>query len=95
MMWTGLAAVAWLFVAALGVVAVTTGRMPPMVRGRVVRPELWGYGVLTTALGMGTGMSLRWWADSLAMDDVGGATALALIVLGGVLQWRAQRPVLR
>ncbi|MFE2418470.1 hypothetical protein [Streptomyces hokutonensis] len=41
---------------------------------------------------MGTAMSLHWWAGSLAMDDLGGATAFALIVLGGALRWRAQRP---
>ncbi|MFD4561479.1 hypothetical protein ACFWP5_45425 [Streptomyces sp. NPDC058469] len=95
MIWTGLAAVACLLVAVTGVVAVTTGRMPPTLRGRVVRPELWGYGQLVFALGMATGMSLRWWADSLAMGDAGAATAFVLIVLGGALQWRAQRPVLR
>jgi len=95
MMWTELAAVALLLMAATGVVAVTTGWTPPTARSRVVQAELWGYGLLVMALGMGTAMSLRWWADSLAMDDAGGATALALIVLGGVLQWRAQRPVLR
>ena len=92
MVLTWLAAVALLLLAALGVVTVVTGWMPPMARGRVVRPELWGYGTLTLALGMGTGLSLRWWADSLAMDNLGGATAFALIILGGVLQWRAQRP---
>ncbi len=95
MMWTVLAAVAWLLVAVVGVVAVTTGWTPPTARGRVVRPDVWGYGVLISALGMGTGMSLHWWADSLAMDNAGAATALALFVLGGVLQWRAQRPALR
>ncbi|WP_416959528.1 hypothetical protein [Streptomyces sp. Agncl-13] len=94
MVLTWLAAVALLLMAALGVVTVTTGWMPPMARGRVVRPELWGYGVLTSALGMGTGMSVHWWADSLAMDNVGAAMALALIILGGVLQWRAQHPAL-
>jgi 4-hydroxybenzoate polyprenyltransferase len=92
MVLTWLAAVALLLLAALGVFTATTGWMPPMARGRVVRPELWGLGALAGALGMGTAMSLRWWADSLTMDNLGGATAFALIVLGGVLQWRAQRP---
>ena len=92
MLLTWLAAVALLLMAALGVVTATTGWMPPMARGRVVRPELWGLGALTAALGLGTGLSLHWWADSPAMDDLGGATAFALIILGGVLQWRAQRP---
>ncbi|MEV8537839.1 hypothetical protein [Streptomyces sp. NPDC051572] len=92
MLLTELAALALLLLAAIGVVAVTTGWLLPMVRGRVVRPELWGYGALTSALGMGTGMSLHWWSDSLAMDDAGAATALTLILLGGALQYRAQRP---
>lgn len=92
MVWTGLAVVACLLVAVSGVVAVTTGRMLPTLQGRVVRPELWGYGQLVFALGMATGISLRWWAGSLAVGDAGGATAFALILLGGVLQWRAQRP---
>ncbi|WP_329256754.1 hypothetical protein OG223_33960 [Streptomyces sp. NBC_01478] len=92
MMLTWLAAGALLLLAALGIFTVATGWMPPMARGRVVRPELWGYGTLTLALGMGTGLSLQWWADSLTMDNLGGATAFALIIFGGVLQWRAQRP---
>ncbi|MFI6400881.1 hypothetical protein [Streptomyces sp. NPDC050548] len=92
MLLTWLAAAALLLLAALGVFTATTGWMPPMARGGVVRPELWGLGALTSALGMGTGLSVHWWADSLAMDDLGGATAFALIILGGVMQWRAQRP---
>ncbi|MFF6988186.1 hypothetical protein [Streptomyces sp. NPDC010273] len=95
MVLTTLAAVAWLLIAVIGVVAVTTGWTPPTTRGRVVRPELWGYGTLTTALGMGTGMSLHWWADSMAVDGVGGATALVLILLGFALQTRAQHPAPR
>ncbi|WP_405843806.1 hypothetical protein [Streptomyces sp. NBC_01518] len=92
MVLTWLVAVALLLMAALGVFTAATGWMPPPARGRVVRPELWGLGALTSALGMGTGLSLHWWADSLTMDNLGGATAFALIILGGVLQWRAQRP---
>jgi hypothetical protein len=92
MLWMVPAAVAWLLVAAIGVVAVTTGRVLPTLRKRVVRPELWGYGALISALGMGTGMTLHWWAVSLVLDGAGAATALALIVLGGVLQWRSERP---
>ncbi|MGW3104204.1 hypothetical protein [Streptomyces sp. NPDC001100] len=92
MVLTWLAAVALLLLAALGVLTATTGWMPPMARDRVVRPALWGLGALAGALGMGTAMSLRWWADSPVTGDVGGATAFALIILGGVLQWRAQRP---
>ncbi|MGH1554939.1 hypothetical protein ACRAWF_32590 [Streptomyces sp. L7] len=67
---TWLAAAALLLLAALGVFTATTGWMPPMARGRVVRPELWGLGALASALGMGTGLSLHWWADSLVMDDL-------------------------
>ncbi|MFJ9628485.1 hypothetical protein ACIQPR_01815 [Streptomyces sp. NPDC091280] len=92
MVFTGLAAAVWLVAAVIGVVAVTTGWTPPTTRGRVVRPELWGYGTLIAALGIGTGMSMRWWAGSRGLDGVGGATALALILLGFLLQWRAQRP---
>lgn len=95
MFWTGLAAGACLLVAATGVLALTTGRVVPTLQGSVVRPELWGYGSLAVALGMATGMSLRWWAESPAADDAGGALTLALIVLGGVLQWRARRPLAR
>ena len=92
MLLTWLAAVALLLMAALGVVTVTTGWLLPMARGRVVRPQLWGYGALASALGLGTGLSLHWWSDSLATDDVGAAVALTLILLGGALQYRAQRP---
>ena len=42
-----------------------------------------------------TGISLCWWAGSLAMGDAGIAAALVLIVLGCVLQWRAQHPAPR
>lgn len=42
-----------------------------------------------------TVISLRWWAGSLAMGDAGTAAALVLIVLGCVLQWRAQHPAPR
>ncbi|MFD4879103.1 hypothetical protein ACFWOB_37910 [Streptomyces sp. NPDC058420] len=95
MVWTGLAAAACALVAVSGVVAVTTGRMLPTLQGRVVRPELWGLGQLVFAAGMATGISLRWWAGSLAMGDAGAATALVLIVLGCVVQWRAQHPAPR
>ncbi|MFI6459318.1 hypothetical protein [Streptomyces sp. NPDC050528] len=95
MVWTGLAAVACALVAVSGVVAVTTGRMLPTMQGRVVRPELWGYGQLVFASGMATGISLRWWASSLALGDAGGVTALALIALGCAIQWRAQCPAPR
>lgn len=47
------------------------------------------------ATGMATGISLRWWAGSLAMGDAGTAAALVLIALGCVLQWRAQPPAPR
>ncbi|MGQ4433654.1 MULTISPECIES: hypothetical protein [unclassified Streptomyces] len=94
-MWTGLAAAACALVAVSGVVAVTTGRMPPTLQGRVVRPELRGLGRLVFAAGMATGISLRWWAGSPATGDVATAAALVLIVFGCVLQWRAQHPAPR
>lgn len=95
MVGTVLAAAACALVAVSGVVAVTTGRMLPALQCRVVRPELWGYGQLVFASGMATGISLHWWAGSLAMGDAGGVTALALIALGCAIQWRAQRPAPR
>ncbi|WP_369190011.1 hypothetical protein [Streptomyces sp. R08] len=42
-----------------------------------------------------TGISLRWWEGSPATGDASTAAALVLIVLGCVLQWRAQRPAPR
>ncbi|MFJ8055524.1 hypothetical protein [Streptomyces sp. NPDC096142] len=95
MVLTGLAAAIWLMVAAIGLAAVTTGWTLPTTRHRVVRVQLWGYGTLVTALGMGTGLSLHWWADSRALDGAGGAVALVLILLGFFLQTRAQRPAPR
>jgi hypothetical protein len=93
MFWTGLAAGACLLVAASGVVALTTGWLIPTLRCSVARAELWGIGALTMALGMATGMSLRWLPGSTTVLDAGGVLTLALIVFGGVLQVRAKRPL--
>ncbi|WP_262055862.1 hypothetical protein [Streptomyces sp. STR69] len=87
MLWTTLGALACVLMAVPGVIALTTGRLPPQLRGSVVRPELWGYGGLMSAVGLGTEASLRW----LTFIDFFGALGFVLILLGFLLQSRAKR----
>ena len=87
MLWTVLGALACVAVAIPGAMALTTGWLPSGLRGRVVRPGLWGCGGLMTAAGLGTEWSLLW----LPSSDFFGPLGLALIVLGFVCQSRARR----
>ncbi len=85
---------AWLAVALLvaaGVVSVVTDWVPWPARRRVVRPRLWGYGTLLTALGLGLLLLLG------PMEEAGaGIVAFAgycvLFLAGFVVQALAQRP---
>ncbi|MFF9816174.1 hypothetical protein [Streptomyces sp. NPDC014006] len=86
------ALLATVVVAALGVVTLTTGRVAPWVRGRIVRPALWGSGALLFAAGMATGLSTRFFDVSLGLGDGLAVATLVQILAGGLLQHRAQRP---
>jgi hypothetical protein len=87
MLWTTLGVLACVLMAVPGVIALTAGRLPPRLRASVVRPELWGYGGLMSAVGLGTEASLRW----LPFTDFFGLLGFALILLGFLLQSRAKR----
>ncbi|MGW3204512.1 hypothetical protein [Streptomyces sp. NPDC001135] len=76
--------------AVVGVAAAATDWMPPLARPRVLRPRLWGYGTLVSALGLGLYMFLGPLADA-------GLSALPLagwvLFMGGmIVQLLARRP---
>ncbi|MET7568241.1 hypothetical protein ABZT04_07010 [Streptomyces sp. NPDC005492] len=92
MMWTALGALACLAMAVPGVIALTSGWLPPKLRVSVVRPELWAYGTLMSTAGLATELSLRWLSHGEVLIDFLGPLGLALILLGFGLQSRARRP---
>ncbi|MFD4950871.1 hypothetical protein [Streptomyces sp. NPDC058451] len=93
-MWTtALALVVVAGGAAIGILAITTGRVPTVGRKKVLRPKLWGYGSLTAAAGMGTFL--------LCLGVLGSRPAahfnlalvgMAVFFLGSFLQYLSQRP---
>lgn len=92
MVWTALGALACVLMAVPGAIALTTGWLPPKLRRAVVRPQLWGYGGLMSAVGLGTEASLRALAHTRQLIDFFSALGFALLILGFVLQSRARRP---
>ncbi|WOX12334.1 hypothetical protein [Streptomyces sp. N50] len=92
MMWTALGALACALLAVPGAIALTTGWLPPKLRVAVVRPKLWGYGGLLSAVGLTTEMSLSVLAPAEQLIDFFGPLGFALLLLGFLLQSRARRP---
>ncbi|MFJ9023872.1 hypothetical protein ACIRPU_28445 [Streptomyces sp. NPDC102259] len=79
--------------AVAGLAAVTREWVPPFGRGRVVRPRLWGVGVLASALGLSLFLSL----GPLASSDLGvnlyiPLVGMAVNLAGLAVQMLAQRP---
>lgn len=74
----------------LGAMAVMAQWLPPVARVRVLRPRLWGYGALVSAVGLGLFMFLGPLADAglEALPAVG----WCLWMGGMVIQFLAQRP---
>ncbi|MFJ9372407.1 hypothetical protein [Streptomyces sp. NPDC101455] len=91
-MWTALGAPACVLTAVPGAIALTTGWLPPKLRRAVVRPQLWGYGGLMSAVGLTTEMSLSVLAPAQQLLDFCGPLGFAPLLLGFVLQSRARRP---
>ncbi|MEU1307207.1 MULTISPECIES: hypothetical protein [Streptomyces] len=87
----GAAAVGFGLLAVLGVLALATGRLAPWLRGHVVRPDLWGYGAVSLAASLATGMSFKVAGDSMVVVNTLFVATIALAVLGGLLQRRSMR----
>ncbi|MFE7212848.1 hypothetical protein ACFY0A_20330 [Streptomyces sp. NPDC001698] len=87
----GAAAVGFGLLAVAGVLALATGWLAPWLRGRVVRPDLWGYGTVSLATGLATIMSFKAAVDSEIVLDTLFVLAMALVILGGLLQRRSLR----
>ncbi|MFJ2561609.1 hypothetical protein ACIP6V_01150 [Streptomyces sp. NPDC088770] len=93
-MWTtALALVVAAGGAVTGILAITTGWVPPAGRKKVLRPQLWGYGTLTAAVGTG--------AFLLCLGMLGSRPAahfnlalvgMAVSLLGSFLQFVSRRP---
>ncbi|MFE7932736.1 hypothetical protein ACFU6S_29225 [Streptomyces sp. NPDC057456] len=76
-----------------GLAAVTREWVPPFGRGRVVRPRLWGAGVLASALGLSLFLSLGPLAFSdLAVNLYIPLAGMAVNLAGLAVQMLAQRP---
>jgi len=74
-----------------GFLTLATGWLPPWLRGRVVRRDLWGYGTVSFAMGLAVMMSFKLAVDSEILLDALFVLALALIILGGLLKKRSMR----
>jgi hypothetical protein len=84
------AVVAVALMGVLGVLAVVGVWVPPVARRRVLRPRLWGYGALVSAVGLGLFMFLGPLAD--AELEALPALGWGLWMAGMVIQILAQRP---
>ncbi|MER6530078.1 hypothetical protein [Streptomyces sp. NPDC001508] len=87
----GAAAVGFGLLGACGCVALATGWLLPWLRSRVVRPELWGYGAVSLAASLATGMSFKVAGHSMIVLNTLFVVTVALAVLGGLLQRRSLR----
>ncbi|MCX4577267.1 hypothetical protein OHB41_29635 [Streptomyces sp. NBC_01571] len=78
--------------AGAGIVAITTGRLPPLGRDRVLRPRLWGYGALVSAVGLGVFLFLGpFHGPDLRMAPYA-LSGTAVFLVGSALQMAARRP---
>ncbi|MFD8002445.1 hypothetical protein [Streptomyces mirabilis] len=88
----GLVALAMTGTALMGIAGITTGWVAPWMRIRVLRPKLWGYGVLVGAVGM----SLYMFIGPFRGPDLSMApfamTGLAMFFAGLWLQTLSRRP---
>jgi hypothetical protein len=76
----------------IGIAGITTGWVPPIGRKKVLRPELWGYGMLTAAVGMGVFQYFGPLNSQPGAYFVVALLGMAVFVLGLFLQTLAQRP---
>ncbi|WP_406006950.1 hypothetical protein OG440_12725 [Streptomyces sp. NBC_00637] len=78
--------------AVVGGAAVTREWVPPFGRRRVLRPRLWGIGVLMSALGLSLFLSLGPLAGHLTVNFFVPPAGMALNLAGLGVQTLAQRP---
>jgi hypothetical protein len=85
-------ALALVCLAGIGLAGITTGWIPSFGRSVVLRPKLWGYGALVSAVGMALFMFLgpfRGPDMGMAPYALGG---MAVAFVGMALQMAARRP---
>ncbi|MFI9604431.1 hypothetical protein ACWEQ7_14535 [Streptomyces sp. NPDC004069] len=88
----GAAAVGFGLLAFSGFLALATGWLLPWLRGRVARPDLWGYGAVSLALSLAMAMSFKMvTGHSTIVLDALFVVTIALAILGGLLQRRSMR----
>ncbi|MFF2513660.1 hypothetical protein [Streptomyces sp. NPDC058086] len=84
--------VALVGLAAIGIAGITTGWVPPFGRSIVLRPKLWGYGALVSAVGM----TLFVFLGPFRAPDIGMAPyalgGMGVAFVGMALQMAARRP---
>ncbi|WP_141746552.1 hypothetical protein [Streptomyces sp. LUP30] len=89
----GTGAVCVAIMAAMGVAAVVREWVPPRGAGLVLRPRLWGAGVLMSAVGLGSFMFLGpLAADPPAVNRYVPLAGMAVNIAGLGLQTYARRP---
>ncbi|MFE2823904.1 hypothetical protein [Streptomyces sp. NPDC059271] len=86
----GLAVAAVAVGAGLGVAAVAASWVPPLIRRRIVRPRLWGWGALSGSLGMSLFMFLGPFHGPDADMTPYAMTGMALFLVGQALQMLGQ-----
>ncbi|MFE0509454.1 hypothetical protein [Streptomyces sp. NPDC058964] len=91
----GAAVLAVALLLASGIASVTTGWVMPLGRKRVLRPKLWGYGTLTSGIGMGVFLFVGPWGSSEPPSGLREAIAWCgwgVFFVGSLIQLLAQRP---
>ncbi|MGX4690040.1 hypothetical protein [Streptomyces sp. JNUCC 63] len=78
--------------AVIGIAGITTGWVPPIGRKKVLRPQLWGYGTLTAAVGMGAFQYFGPLSTRPTSHFDLGVVGLAVFLLGAFMQILSQRP---
>jgi hypothetical protein len=78
--------------AVMGVAGIALGRVPAWGRRRVLRPKLWGYGAVVSAVGMTGFMFLGPLSDAPPAYIALPLAGMAANFVGLVMQMLAQRP---
>jgi hypothetical protein len=88
----GVAAAAVVAGAAAGVAAIATGWVPPWGGHRIMRPKLWGYGTLVSAVGLAGYMFLGPMNQAPFAHVSIAAMGFGLWLAGAATQMSARRP---
>jgi hypothetical protein len=90
--WVIAAVLSMVALATMGLAGITTGWVPRWGRNRVLRPKLWGYGAVVSAVGMTAFMLLGPLGAAPPAHTYVPPAGIAVYLVGLGLQMLAQRP---